>query len=241
MVPLLAAALLAAASPPPDPAPPPPSAARLPRLAPGEVLVEVYGIGFVDTPSTRAVVKPTAQGAGPTAGDARRRLDAAIARILAAARAAGAAPSDVAVRLLDRSNIFDVEAPPGSPTHELVAEVVVRLTNLAAAQPLQDAVVTRDSVYAAPYESPRYELADEAAALGEARRRAIAGARADADAYAAALGMRVARTLRVNERYGPDMMALIFRRRPPSAGTHGGIPQTRSFAVLSVDYVLVPR
>jgi uncharacterized protein YggE len=244
MGPLLAAALLAAASPPPEPPPPaPPSPVRLPRLAPGEVLVQLYGVGIVDSPPTLAVLKLTAVGHGETPAEARTRLEATIADISAAARAAGAAPGDITVRPIPGRDVHDVDALTFESRQELYADVIVSLSDPAAAQPLQDRLTATDAVVAMPYESPRYELADERAALEEARRRAVSAARVDAESYAAALGMRVAKTLRVNERRGPELLTLLLM---PYWGDRelaepGGLPAARSTAVMSVDFVLAPR
>jgi uncharacterized protein YggE len=251
MAPLLAAALLAAASPPPEPAPPaPPSPVRLPPLAPGEVLVQVYGIGGFETPATRAVLTLHATGTGATAAEASRTLEATLARISEAARAAGAGPADIAVSRPRSDSIFATDViPPAVP--EAYATIVVHLSDPAAAQPLQDRLVGIDAVIAERYESPRYTLADERPALAEARRRAVAAARADAESYAAALGMRVARSLRIDERRGPEYLTLILQMQPAPrpeprpatrpAGGGGGDRLASTMAVVSVDFVLVPR
>lgn len=94
---------------------------------------------------------------------------------------------------------------------------------------------------------PQYSVANDAAARRVARAEAIAKTRADADAYAAALNMRVLRIARITERAGFDFMSMMLgtmmgagpnnmqERFEPSDGR---VPVP---VIVGVDFVLGPR
>jgi uncharacterized protein YggE len=92
---------------------------------------------------------------------------------------------------------------------------------------------------------PDYELADDRAARRAAKADALAKAKEEADAYAAMLGMRVSRLLRVGERGAADMTdpsEILAYVKAARAG--GGVTDERKVETtvrLAVDYALVPR
>ena len=229
----------------------------LPQLAPGEVLLEVNGLGIVRTPASSAVVAGTLHGYGPGEAEAQRALEAEVQRITAAARAAGAGTGDITVDRVPVPNeslrIFEVTAPPAADTAEppaprqfgAQATVTVRLRNAARARELHARFGGEDPVMS--YRGPQYVLEDEAPARRESRGRALAAARADAESYAAAAGMRIVRTLRITEREGFGFAGMTVTER--SAGERIGMswmrrsadPIVETIAVVGVDYVLAPR
>jgi uncharacterized protein YggE len=94
--------------------------------------------------------------------------------------------------------------------------------------------------------SPQYSAEDTSAARQGARRKAIAQAQADADTYAAALNMRVARIARVTERTGTDIMTMMFSEMSGGEGRmmqmfepeDGRVP---SVVFVGIDFILAPR
>ena len=93
-----------------------------------------------------------------------------------------------------------------------------------------------------------YALNDDARPRGQARAQAMQKARADAEAYASSLNMRVARVVRVTERLGFDMLALAatdpqVMGRIFSPGTMRGNtePDIPTMIVVGVDFALAPR
>lgn len=231
----------------------------LPQLAAGEVLLEVSGLGVVRTPATLAIVTGTAIGRGASEAEARRQLEVEVQRIMAAARAAGAAPGDIHVRtgssvqIPEDLRVFNVAEPPPAdegaaeappPVFHAQSTVVVRLRNPAGAQELHNSIGGAESYV---NRSPTYELTDAAPARRTARARAIAAARADAEAYAAALDMRIVRMLRVTERGGLDFLSMLATESEASARVSWGNPphvrgpEVETYAVVGVDFVLAPR
>jgi hypothetical protein len=241
----LAAALLVAASQPVlgPPRPPAASPVRLPPLAPGEMLLEVDGIAAAFTPAASARFTVYVYGDGASEEEARRSLDAEVRRVTGIARAAGAAPADVTLtRHGPAGTAALLHVPTRGRPHVLSGSVHIRLRNAAAAQALHERLGGSTD---ARTPTPVYELADWNAARAEARRLALADARADAEAYAAARGMRIVRTLRVSDRVPIDTARLIAteaalvaesRRRQRMTPHHVATP-----AIVAVHYVLAPR
>jgi uncharacterized protein YggE len=134
----------------------------------------------------------------PTASEAIRTNGAAMDRMRAALRAAGIAPRDIQTSSVnlnpewrDRPNAAPVFAGY-TASHRLA----VRFRDPANAGRILDALVAAG---ANQIDGPSFEIAEPEAALDEARTAALTAARARADLYASALGMRVRRILAVSE------------------------------------------
>jgi len=254
---VLAAAMLAASSlvAPPAAADSPVS---LPQLAPGEVLLEVNAVGIARSPATSATITVNVTGRGASEADARRALDAEVRRISASARAAGASQADIEVtptgsgeQMDDMMNVdlggegaASEQSDEQPRRHYASSNVVIRLSNPRRAADLHQAVQGREDVTAS---SPDYELADERPARRTARAEAIQNARADAESYAAALGMRIVRILRVTERTGLDFVGMALSESNTAMRTFRGLERSRAdaqvetYVLTGVDFVLAPR
>jgi uncharacterized protein YggE len=204
-------------------------------LAPGEVLVEIYAVATVLTPADVAVITTEVVQPGATGQAARSAAEAEVRRLEEVARAAGAAADDVEsapVTLGSRIvSAFDPEGPEYAH-----GEVVIRLAGIGRVGAVEDAI-NRPEV--SNVSSTHYLLADSGAAWDQARRQALAAARADAEAYAAMLGLRVLRVVRVTERLRSDVSLLN-----PAFGTnmdHVSRPEIETIAGLGVDFALGPR
>ncbi|HEX8643510.1 MAG TPA: SIMPL domain-containing protein [Allosphingosinicella sp.] len=220
----------------------------LPPLAPGEALLEISAIGVATSPATSATLNVAISVEAPTDAEARSMAGAAIARVEAAARAAGVAAADIETR-----NVDAMTGPLGNAMYSEmnstsedmaygVATVVIRVRNPAAAPGLQRTLGGLPDV---GYVEPEYRLDDDSVARRSARADALRRARADADGYAASMNMRVARVLRVTERVGLDFMSIMSPDNPlvreMEAGRTTNDGQIRVVAVLGVDYALAPR
>jgi uncharacterized protein YggE len=235
------------------------SPATLPPLAPGEVLLEVSALGVSRTPATSAVLTLRINSTASTREEARRNAAAAAARVVTAARAAGVAAADIeqapvtedslgmdvyntALTLDPEGNVVD-ELPP---SFTATSAVTVVLRNPAGAAPLASRLRAIEGVQ---LDSIHYRLDDDRAARRTARGDAIRNARADAEAYAAAMGMRIARLLRVTERTGVDSLPMALTEENPLArGMRDGPGslgrqsnedgQIATYAIVGVDYAL---
>ena len=95
---------------------------------------------------------------------------------------------------------------------------------------------------------PNLGLLDDRKAVSEARGKALAEARAEADTYAAGLGMRVARVLRVSERgrftdggSGNSGISYRVENAPVYAGTPVMPGEIIQRVMLWVDFALAPK
>ena len=133
-------------------------------------------------------------------------------------------------------------AAPTAPEVILTSGVEVRLRNLdkvaELTQALQEAGV---EIYADPVYAP----GDQSAARRTARAEAMATARADAEAYAASLGLRVVRVVRVTERMGLDLISLLVSNSSLLTSmfqpTRALGPEIPTFVTVGVDFALGPQ
>ncbi|HEX8481270.1 MAG TPA: SIMPL domain-containing protein [Allosphingosinicella sp.] len=91
-------------------------------------------------------------------------------------------------------------------------------------------------------QGPSFGLSDEAPALRAARRAAVTEARAQAETYAEALGMKIARVLRVSENRfateGEQYITVTGSRVRPTPLEPGEVATT---VEIFIDYAMVPR
>jgi uncharacterized protein len=238
-------------------------------LAPGEVLLELNASGTVTTRADMAVMTVRAMGQGATNADARRAVAAEVARLTAIARGAGVAAADINVTetmITPSYEMPDISPPPfdGAEANSIAIEAANSMAfedampprpRQASAQALI-AIRGRDMAALAPMlrameeglaivdSRPAYSLLDADGPRREARNRALARARADAESYAAALGMRVARVVRVTERLGFDFVSMMMNeramRRQLEASDNQG-PDIDTSVTIGVDFALAPR
>lgn len=269
----LVAAALALAAPAPLAAQP---QAPVAALAQGEVLLEVSAVGAVTTRADRATLSFSIRGRGETEVASRANAEQRIREITALLRAQGVAETDIRIEPLtpamgdpDEQAIANAVAAldaaaaeaqraaggsapaPGAQRLELAeqprfsaaaaTEVVIR--NVGSVPAVMSGL---NQQHISLIQGATYVLNDDSGPRRQARLQAIEKARANADAYAFALNMRVVRVLRVTERLGMDVMALAASER--SLGGALGFTAMRNngadiatVAVIGVDFVLAPR
>jgi uncharacterized protein YggE len=222
------------------------SPVSLPRLAPGEVLLEVNAAGRVTSPATRALMTVSLNESGTSAAEARAELRRQVDRVTAAARAAGASSADIREVGVGAGHVMDGHrsGPGEERSYYANTQVEIRLRNAAAAPALYR---TLHPELAGMPEPIVYEIDDDSAVRRQARDLALRNARADAESYAAAANLRIVRVLRVTERMGLDALSMTITESNTAFNTMrdwtgtGGRPEVHTFAILGVDYVLAPR
>lgn len=225
-------------------------------LAQGELLLELGSIGTATVPADLATLTVHIGGRGETEAAAGAEIDARYRRVIAAARQAGVpaaaitegARSQIAdVRTFDAMEIPPSEgrpAAPPPPSHFASRSAVVRVTDMARVDAIRGALIA--AAETEPSNAmPVYSLTDSRAARQTARAQALAAVRADAEAYAASLGMRVARIVRVSERTGVGLLPHLLGdptlpRRLFGPGENRD-PNVTVLAVVGVDFALAPR
>ena len=219
-------------------------------LAAGEVLLELGAIGTATAPADLATLNIAFGGTGATEAAARADLDARFGRIVAAARRAGAPAAGITRREPPPLLIAAVAPPPPPGEREMRAGpyqtygyASVRITDMARVESIRAALAAVETEHGDA--APVYSLTDSRAARQTARAQALAAVRADAEAYAASLGMRVARIVRVSERTGVGMLPYLLGdptipRRLFSPGENHD-PNVTILVLVGVDFALAPR
>lgn len=229
-------------------------------LAPNEILLELGAMGSETSAADLAEVSLTIKGRGMSEEAARAAHDAILAKVRAAASAAGVVsadiePGDPDVGPDSDGGMVDLMEPlrplrPGQSAQATdqpfaaASTVKLRVRAIDRLESLEEAVRKAGAETAG---EPKYSSENTAAARQGARRKAIAQARTDAETYAAALNMRVVRILRVTERTGADMMTMMMsemvgnesRMSQMFEGNDDG--RVPSVVFVGVDFVLGPR
>lgn len=226
---LLAAALLAAAPAGAQiAAPEPVRGTRLDVVATGEV-TRVPDVVVIQTGITTQAA---------TASEAIRQNGARMDAMRAALRQAGVAERDIQTSSV-QLNAEWRHRPDQEPVfagYRASHMLTVRFRDAANSGRILDALVAAG---ANEINGPSFEVADAAAALDEARARALETARTRAELYARSLGMRVVRIISVSE--GGPMRGPIVGRlaaRDVSAQTNIVLGEESLGATLNVSFEL---
>jgi uncharacterized protein YggE len=215
-------------------------------LLPGEVLLKVEAEGeHLDRPDMMSL----SAGVVTTGRSAKEAMTANATmanRLLAAVRQAGIEPRDVQTSRLTVAPQYDRERDGEESSVRRITGYVarnslgLRLRDLGKAPDIVNALFEAG---ANEVNGPTFSLQDPEPALKAARVAAVAEARSEADTYAAALGMRIARVLRVSERSsfeGEDAGYItVTGSRIPLTPLEPGEISTR--VRVWIDYALVPR
>lgn len=135
---------------------------------------------------------------GQTAGEAMSQNRERMERVIAAIRRAGVERKDIQTSNLSLNPQYRYQEnqPPRITGYQVQNMVSVKMRDIAEAGKVLDALV---SVGANQIQGPNFDIEDRETALDTARRDAMQKARARADLYAAASGMRVARIVAISE------------------------------------------
>jgi uncharacterized protein YggE len=150
------------------------------------------------------------------ASSAMQQAAARMARVREALRRAG-----IADRYIQTSNVslspdyvYAKDQPPRISGYSASNQVTVRFRDIASTGKILDALVEQG---ANQISGPNLSIEHPEAALDEARTRAVAAARARAELYARALGMRIVRIVSVSESGGyappPPMAPMVMAAR----------------------------
>jgi uncharacterized protein YggE len=188
------AALLAMALPLAAPAP-----AQIPSSAPiSGTRLDIVATGEATRVPDIVRIQAGVVTQAPNASEAIAGNAARMARVRAALRRAGIADRDIQTSnvSLQPDYVYAENQPPRLSGYRASNEVNVRFRDIANSGAILDALVAEG---ANQINGPMLGLDRPEEALNEARTRALAAARARAELYANALGMRVKRILLVSE------------------------------------------
>jgi uncharacterized protein YggE len=150
------------------------------------------------------------------ASSAMQQAAARMARVREALRRAGIADRDIQTSNVSLSPdyVYAKDQPPRISGYSASNQVTVRFRDIASTGKILDALVEQG---ANQISGPNLSIEHPEAALDEARTRAVAAARARAELYARALGMRIARIVSVSESGGyappPPMAPMVMAAR----------------------------
>lgn len=164
-------------------------------------LLEVAAEGHSDRTPDLATIQSGVVTQAPTAALAMSQNSARMARVLAALRAAGVAERDMRTASVSLSPQYRhaENKPPVITGYQASNQVTVRFRDIAKAGAILDALVREG---ANSIDGPNLSIENPESAMDEARTAAMARARARADLYARAAGLRVERILSISETGG---------------------------------------
>ncbi len=180
-----------------------------PRVAPESTLLSLDATGKVASKPDVATFMAGVATTGKTAGEALSANSAAMNRVIAALKKTGIADRDIQTSNLNVQPVY-ASNNPNVPreTNELEDEtprivgyrannqVIVRQRNLKDYGKVIDTLVSSG---ANQVNGPNFQITQEDAALDTARRDAMTKARARAELYASAAGLRVKRIVTISE------------------------------------------
>ena len=195
-------------------------------IAPGNTLLTVSADGRSLRTPDLAVFNAGVASSGKTAGEALRSNAADMNRVIAALMRAGIADRDIQTSNLSLNPVYapQVQRPDGQyeqPQQRIIGyqannSVTVRQRNLAEFGRVIDTLVEAG---ANQVNGPSFQMDDPDAASDEARLAAMKKARARAELYARAAGLRVGRILSISESggYNPGPPVMFARMAADSA------------------------
>lgn len=197
-----------------------------------------------DGTSTRvpdlAVIQAGVVTQAATAGDAMRQNSTRMATVLAALRRAGIAERDIQTSSISLSPQYRYaqNEPPVITGYQASNQVTVRFRDIAKSGTILDALVSQG---ANNISGPNLTIDKPEAALDEARTAAVATARARAELYAKAAGLRVDRILSISESGAmpvPPRPMMMARMEAASDATQVVAGESELSVSLSVRFVL---
>ncbi|MEM6619404.1 MAG: SIMPL domain-containing protein [Pseudomonadota bacterium] len=163
-------------------------------------LITVVGHGQVNVVPDVGVARLGVETTGETAGEALAQMSTAMTDVIAAAKDAGLPDRAIRTSRLNLSPIYD-RRNQNRPVVPVVGyhasnQITVRVEDVGSFGSLLDALTQAG---ANTIQSVSFEVSDPAAALAQARRTAVADARAKAELYADAAGITLGPVVRITE------------------------------------------
>ena len=228
------------------------AAQTAPAVSPGGTLLSISAEGKVTRAPDLATFSAGVVSQGKTASEAMTANAADMTRVIAALKKAGVADKDIQTSNLSLSPVYqpqrnlpDGTVEPAQPRiigYQTNNTVSVRQRKLADMGKVIDALVTAG---ANQVNGPGFELDDPEPAQDEARTAAMKKARARAELYARAAGLKVGRILSISESGGwsppqPVMYRMAAMDSAPAPSTPVQAGELQMTANVSVQFELVP-
>lgn len=224
----------------------------VPAVEAGHTLLTVTAQGSANRTPDMATFSAGVATQGATASEALSANSARMTQVMAALKRAGIADRDIRTSNLNLNPVYSQpkRLPDGSydddsrriVSYEARNTVSVRQRKLADMGRVIDALV---SAGANQINGPDFALAEPDAAEDEARNDAMKAARARAELYAKAAGLRVVRILSISESGAVMPMPVMYARRDSIQVTAAAAPPVASGELetsihLAVQFELAP-
>ncbi len=220
-----------------------------PVVAPGNTLLSISADGRSSRKPDMAVFNAGVASRGKTAGEALATNSASMNRVIAALKAGGIADKDIQTSNLSLNPVYapqrqlpDGTMEPEEPKligYEVNNTVTVKQRNLAQFGKVIDTLVQAGANHV---NGPSFTMDDPDIAMDEARTEAMQKARARAELYARAAGLKVLRILSISESggYSPPMPVMYARAGAMAEATPIAAGQVDLNASVTVLFELAP-
>lgn len=194
-------------------------------------LISVSGLGEVKTRPDMATISTGVVTEGVTAKDALAKNNAAMAAVIAALKNAGIAEDDIQTSDFSVSPKYPPYQPNQTTAPRIVGytvsnQVTAKVKNIAKLGDILDTLVQAGSNQ---INGISFGVDEPKAQLDEARKKAVADARARAELYAEAAGVSLGKVMQISESSAVVPQPPMYRREaamaadasvPIAAGTH---------------------
>ena len=221
-----------------------------PSIAASSTLLSLTAQGKSTRTPDLAVFNAGVVTQGATANEALSANAAAMNRVIATLKKTGIADKDIQTSQISLNPVYiqPEYGPNGVPRQEpritgyqAVNNVTIRSRNVSGFGKVLDALVASG---ANQVNGPSFQMAEPAAALDEARLDAMKEARARADLYARAAGLRVVRIVSISESGGfappQPVYARAMKAEMAAAPTPIAVGEVEAEVSLSVQFELAP-
>lgn len=221
-----------------------------PSIAAGSTLLSLSAQGKSTRTPDLAVFNAGVVTQGTSASEALSSNAAAMNRVIATLKKAGIADKDIQTSQISLNPVYSQPeyGPNGVPRQEpritgyqAVNNVTIRSRNVAGFGKVLDALVASG---ANQVNGPSFQMAEPAAAMDEARLDAMKSARARAELYARAAGLRVLRIVSISESGGfaPPQPVYVraMKAEAAAAPTPIAVGEVEAEVNLSVQFELAP-
>ena len=223
-----------------------------PVVAAGNTVLTLSAEGRSSRRPDLATFSAGVNSSGKTAAEALAKNAADMNRVIAALKRAGIAERDIQTSNLSLNPVYaDMSRQPSNPLEQVVPPIIgyqvnntvtVKQRNLAEYGKVIDTLVANG---ANQVNGPGFEVDNPDAAMDEARAEAMKKARARANLYASAAGLKVVRVLSISESGGyvpqPPVMYARAAMAEMAAPTPVAAGEVSLSASVSVLFELAPQ
>lgn len=189
-------------------------------------IITVSGLGEVKTRPDMAIINSGVTSEATTAREALSKNNAAMTAVINALKNAGVAEDDIQTSNFSVSPVYppyqpNQTTPPRISGYQVSNQVSARVKQLAKLGAILDALVRAGSNQIS---GVSFDVDEPKPLLDQARKKAVADARARAELYTAAAGVSLGRVVQISESGGVIMPPQPMFRREAMAASDASVP-----------------